>query len=175
VRGCGSAGRPDHAFAAGLYNHERTVDVQHVWWMSKPLEGAAVRGTEYVSVPSTKGITRVLLFLDDAARVKTPYQVERSAPWDFRRTSANGAVPWQTTGVSDGTHVISADVTTTTGVSHLDAAFTVSNGAPSSGADYTYADIASVPTGTTEAESLTIGDKVYLFGATDWPSGRCGC
>jgi N-acetylneuraminic acid mutarotase len=137
---------------------------------SAALAGATLTGPVYVSVPAGSSVTRVTFFLDDPTRAKSPYQVEGSAPWDFRGTATAGANPWQTTAVANGTHVISADVTTTTGVSHIDAAFTVTNGTappPAPGTGYTFAPISSLPTGTTEAESVVVGDKVYLFGGFD--------
>jgi N-acetylneuraminic acid mutarotase len=134
-----------------------------------PLAGSTVAGPAFVFVPASPGITRVAFFVDDALRSKLPYHVENSGPWDLAGTAVSlGANPWQTGALPDGPHVLSADVTGPSGVSHLNASFTVSQGGTVIGAtNFSYAPIAGMPIGTTEAESIVVNDKLYLFGGFD--------
>ncbi|MDX6242824.1 MAG: hypothetical protein QOE76_547 [Frankiales bacterium] len=141
------------------------------------LAGAVLQGTDYVFVPAVAGMSKVSFYLDDMQRVNAPTHVEATAPFDFAGTGSTAAValPWATTALSNGTHVLSVDVQTTTGVKRVDSTFTVQNAVtpppppPPSGfvSHYTYTPIAPLPIGTTEAESVTVNDKVYLFGGFD--------
>ncbi|MFC5381923.1 Kelch repeat-containing protein [Aquipuribacter nitratireducens] len=93
------------------------------------LEAAVLQGNAYVYVPDDgAGIARVEFWLDDPDMSGTPYRSERSAPWDFAGGSASTANAWSTTAVSDGTHTITARVTTSAGAaSVVSASFTVRN------------------------------------------------
>ncbi|MDX6230173.1 MAG: hypothetical protein QOI76_3563 [Frankiales bacterium] len=140
-----------------------------------PLAGAVLKGTDYVFVPSAAGMTKVSFYLDDMQRVNAPAHIESTAPFDFAGTGATLAValPWATTALSNGTHVLSVDVQTASGVKRVDTTFSVLNPVtpppPPSGfvSHYTYTPIAPLPIGTTEANSVTVNDKVYLFGGFD--------
>ena len=95
-----------------------------------PLEGATVEGPIYVFVPPAAEIREVRFYLDDAGRVGAPRQIEQRPPWDFAGTTTTGtARPFNTTGVVDGSHVITAVVLVSDGSTTVqNATFTVSNG-----------------------------------------------
>jgi N-acetylneuraminic acid mutarotase len=121
-------------------------------------------------------MSKVSFYLDDMQRVNAPTHVESSAPYDFAGTGnpATVALAWETTLLTNGTHVLSVDVQTTSGVKRADSTFTVQNTvtpppSPPSGftSHYTYTPIAPLPIGTTEAESVVVNDKLYLFGGFD--------
>jgi glucose/arabinose dehydrogenase/N-acetylneuraminic acid mutarotase len=95
-----------------------------------PLEGATVAGPIYVFVPSAADIREVRFYLDDTGRVGAPRQIEQRAPWDFAGTTTTGtAKPFNTTGVTDGSHVITAVLLRSDGSTAVqNATFTVTNG-----------------------------------------------
>jgi N-acetylneuraminic acid mutarotase len=132
-----------------------------------PLAGAALKGDAYVFVPAVVGVTKVSFWLDDVARAHPARHVETSAAWDFVGTATGGgAMPWATSGLADGAHVLSVDVQAGSSVTHLDTSFTVAN-ASLPGTRFTYTPIARMPIGTTEAESTVLNGKLYLFGGFD--------
>src|SRR3954453_3772280 len=94
-----------------------------------PVAGAVVHDNVYIFVPSVMGITKVSFSLDDSARAHAPRHVENTAPWDFVSTGATSAtaVPFATTSLTNGTHVLSVDVAAGTTGTKLNATFTVLN------------------------------------------------
>jgi hypothetical protein len=74
-----------------------------------PLEGAVVAGEVYVfAAPERPSVRRVDWYLDDPQMTGDPYQVELSAPWDFAGETGGLVNPFDTTGLPDGPHTITA-------------------------------------------------------------------
>jgi acid phosphatase type 7 len=132
------------------------------------LEGERVAGIVYVFVPATDQISRVRFWLDDPDRSGSARQDERNAPWDFAGTAKTGAaLPFDTTRVTDGAHVITAEVGKSDGTPQVvDASFTVDNAAGALSVTPAsldlVADVGGAPIErpiqvTAEAESTTVG------------------
>jgi N-acetylneuraminic acid mutarotase len=136
----------------------------------KLLQGATLNGSVSVFVPAAAGITSVTFWLDNPTRVGIPHHVENGPQYDFNGTARTGAKPWNTTDIVAGTHSISADVTTNGVVTHLFSTFILRAPTPTS---FVWAPIKSMPAGTTEAESVVIGDQLYLFGGFDLMKPCC--
>lgn len=97
-----------------------------------PLDGAEVRGDVHVFVTPEAGLSKVEFFVDDPELRRKPYKSEGNAPWDLAGSAANGdALPYDTWALPDGTHTVTARLTSTSGArSTVTAAFTVLNGVP---------------------------------------------
>ncbi len=92
------------------------------------LHGATVNGDIYVFTRPDTGVTRVEFFVDKPTLTGTPYKIEKGGPFDLAGTAASGdALPFKTTGLSDGPHSISARITTSAGTEIVHANFTVAN------------------------------------------------
>ncbi len=95
------------------------------------LAGKTVAGNIAVFTTPTTGVTQVRFWLDNPAATGTPRQTENAAAFDFAGTAANGnATLFNTTQIPDGSHSITALVTTSTGVQTIAATFTVANQTP---------------------------------------------
>lgn len=95
-----------------------------------PLAGAEVSGAaKYVFLAGATGVTGVSFYLDDPNATGPAAQVEGGAPWDFAGTAANGtANHWDTRGLINGPHTITAVVTLANGSqTSVTAEFTVNN------------------------------------------------
>ena len=93
------------------------------------LAGRTVSGNIYVFISPHTGVSQVAFYLDNPSMSGTPFSTEKLIPYDFARTDSNGtAYPYNTAGLSNGPHTITAQITTSTGSSQTaSAAFTVSN------------------------------------------------
>ncbi|WP_413450013.1 metallophosphoesterase family protein [Georgenia phoenicis] len=97
-----------------------------------PLDGAEVRGDVHVFVTPETGLSKVEFFVDDPQLRRKPYKSEGNAPWDLAGSATDGsALPYDTWGLADGAHTVTARLTSTSGArSTVTAAFTVLNGDP---------------------------------------------
>ncbi len=97
-----------------------------------PLGGATVAGAIHVFVAPQSGIARVRFYLDDPSASGAPRQTENLAPYDFAGTNPDDtAAPFDTTGIADGAHRITALIDLTGGSRQtVDAPFSVANQAP---------------------------------------------
>jgi large repetitive protein len=96
----------------------------------EPLEGKDfARGRDiYAFTDPGVGVQRVRFFLDDPFMTGAPRRTETGAPHDFNGTASNGtALPFNTSGLSIGSHTITAAVDKNGGGTQvLNGAFTVS-------------------------------------------------
>lgn len=94
-----------------------------------PLEGAEIAGKTFVFVSAAGTVNRVRFWLDDPERLGAPRKDERNAPWDFAGTAKNdSALPFDTTTLADGAHVVTAVVEFFDGTSQvLQGRFSLSN------------------------------------------------
>ncbi|MFC0532166.1 right-handed parallel beta-helix repeat-containing protein [Phytohabitans kaempferiae] len=107
--------------ALGLYVRESS-DRQDV----VPLNRREVEGKIYVTAEG-EGISAVSFWLDDPSR--RPHRVERERPFDFAGNASDGSAnAFDTTKVSNGNHVVFAEITLTGGEKvNAWASFTVNN------------------------------------------------
>ena len=82
-----------------------------------------------VRIPAS-GVTRTRFFVDDPQMTGAPRQTENNPPWDLAGTaSGGGANPFDTTGLADGPHTVTAAIDRDTGATEVvHATFTVANG-----------------------------------------------
>ncbi|MEX2377599.1 MAG: hypothetical protein WD848_06170 [Dehalococcoidia bacterium] len=94
------------------------------------LTDAEVSGDVYVFVWPDEDVGSVLFFLNDPGMTREPVTVERIAPYDFNGTAPGlFAFPFDTTGLANGSHTVTAVIDRSDGTSiRTDAAFTVNNG-----------------------------------------------
>lgn len=97
-----------------------------------PLDGTEVRGDLYVFVAPEEGLSKVEFFVDDPAMSRKPYKNEGNAPWDLAGSAKDGAaLPFDTWQLTDGSHTVTARLTSSTGArTSVSAALTVLNGVP---------------------------------------------
>lgn len=133
-----------------------------------PLGGASVTDAVYIFVAPEEGVSLVSFRLDDSARENPPRVVERAAPFDFVGTKSDlTAKPFDTSTLTNGTHVVSAAVERADGTTqHVDATFTVSN--TTTPTEYSLA----VSTSPHRADSVPLQgadlqDTAYIFLAPD--------
>ena len=92
------------------------------------LNGRTVSGNIYAFTSPTTSVTRVRFWLDNPAMTGTPTKTENGAPFDFAGTNQNGSAnPYNTQGLADGSHSITASVEVGTTARVVTATFTVSN------------------------------------------------
>jgi len=91
------------------------------------LEGATIEETLYAFVDPSTDIERVAFYLDDQAMTGAPNNTEVTAPFDFNGGSETMAYGFDTGTIANGSHVITAVVTTTSGTTTFDTTFTVDN------------------------------------------------
>jgi hypothetical protein len=98
--------------------------------LSKPLSGSSWLSSSniHVFVSPSRGVRRVTFRLDDPNRLRTPFRVETIAPFDFNETADDGtAVPFPLSGLTSGSHTITATVERTKGsTATISSSFTVS-------------------------------------------------
>lgn len=143
---------------------------------AKPLSGATVRGKVYVTqTGGADAVTAVAFRLDDA--LGAVRLVERERPYDFAGGAPDGsAKPFDTATLSDGPHVILADISLKDGTQlGVHARFTVSNAtaptttsAPTSTSKPTQA-----PTSTSTAAPTTTTSPPAGGRCTDYPNAGC--
>jgi glucose/arabinose dehydrogenase len=80
------------------------------------LAGQTVTGDIYVFTTPDAGVSQVKFYLDDPTMAGTPFLVEKRGPYDFAGTAGNGdAKPFDTGGISAGSHTITAVVVLSAG------------------------------------------------------------
>ncbi|MBY5921537.1 BACON domain-containing protein [Ferrimonas balearica] len=91
------------------------------------LEGQSVSGDIYVFIAPEEGPNQVRFYLDDPSRSDVE-KVENYAPWDLAGTGGGSkpALPFDTSTLSAGEHLLSVEVISDSGVEVLEARFTVS-------------------------------------------------
>jgi len=98
---------------------------------SASLQGATVSGEVYVTLEPVTGVDDVRFWLDDPDRSGAPYRFENNPPFDFAGGSATAANSWDTAEISDGTHVITAEIIFLDGGTEVvSAQFAVGNTVP---------------------------------------------
>ena len=99
---------------------------------SVPLDGASLSGKRYIFVSPGSGATQVRFYLDNPTLEGPPILTENRSPWDFAGTESNGkAIDYNTAGLTNGQHTISAAITLTSGaIDVIHAVFTVDNQPP---------------------------------------------
>jgi hypothetical protein len=91
------------------------------------LQGQTVAGNIYVFVSPDGGITQARFFIDNTSASGTPFHTENIAPWDLMGGD-NGANPYDTRQLSNGSHSITASITLTSGAVNVTTAnFSVNN------------------------------------------------
>jgi hypothetical protein len=95
----------------------------------RALSGATLRRLAYIFMDAPAGTTRVRFWLDDPSRSGPPIRVENLPPFDFAGTAPNGtAQPFDTRGLSNGSHLVTVEVTLPGGrFFETQAVFTVAN------------------------------------------------
>lgn len=93
------------------------------------LDGTVVSGNLYGRMlPESGGITRVYYYLDGS---NSRFKSEASAPYDLNGGPSSSAVPYDTTQLSDGPHVIRAEVLLNSGeLINFDTTIIVANNGP---------------------------------------------
>lgn len=96
---------------------------------SAPLDGQVVSGNLYGRMlPETGGITRVFYYLDGS---NSEFKREFSPPYDLAGGPSNSAQPYDTTQLSDGSHVIRSEVLLDSGeIINFDTTIIVANNGP---------------------------------------------
>ncbi|NHC45881.1 Kelch repeat-containing protein [Motilibacter aurantiacus] len=93
------------------------------------LNGATVSGGVYPFLSPDAGVTSVSWYLDDPATAGAPVRVDTTSPFDYAPGSVtHAAAALDTTALADGSHTITAKVTSGSDVSTVTATFTTSNG-----------------------------------------------
>ena len=93
-----------------------------------PLEGAVLKGSEYVFADPATGVKSVSWYLDDPNRLQPAVHTEGTAPYDYAGGPPAAALPWDTTKLPDGTHSITQVVTPISGTAEvLTSTFTIAN------------------------------------------------
>ena len=104
------------------------------------LDKRTVSGNVYIYLMPRAGASQVSFYLDNPNRSGTPIKSERYAFFDFAGTASSGdANGFDTRKLKDGTHTVSAVVSTNGGQKVISASFTVRNAAaaPSAGLSLT--------------------------------------
>ena len=93
------------------------------------LQGSTLVGDAYVFVPAARVVSQARFWLDNSAMSGSPRKVEKSPPFDFAGTAADGsALFFDTDRIPDGTHTISAALDLADGRTYeLHGTFTVDN------------------------------------------------
>lgn len=122
------------------------------------LHGTTQRGSIYAFVTGS-GIFRVQFWLDDPTRSGPPRHTESLDPFDFAGTAPDrSAFPFDTTTVADGQHTITAAVDSNSGLSLLNATFTVANVTPPSTCEGDLTNCQADLSTTTAALAATTAD-----------------
>ena len=119
-----------------------------------PLDGQSVSGGIYVFVGPDTGASQVRFYLDNPAGSGNPRQTEGNPPFDFAGGSSGSANAFDTNGIGNGPHTITAVVDLAAGgTSQVTGYFTVANAAvptpqpppPTSGSIYWGVKMSGVP------------------------------
>ena len=92
------------------------------------LDGKTVSGNIYVSTTPNTGVRQVRFFIDNVGATGTPYSTDTQSPYDLAGGNPAKAKPFDTRGLPDGHHTITAAVDLTAGGTQLThAGITVAN------------------------------------------------
>lgn len=134
------------------------------------LQAATVSGTVYIVASPDPGTRQIRFWLDNptpANPTGTPTKTENSAPFDFQGTATNGnALPWNTAGISNGTHTITVIATLTNGSvqAPVSASFTIANQTVGLGLRVSTAADRS---GSTALANASLKGNAYIFTSPD--------
>lgn len=133
------------------------------------LAGATVAGKIYAFTAPDEGASQVKFWLDDPNKSGTPRQVEKAAPYDFSGGTVSAAKPFDTTGISEGKHTITAEVTLSGGATEtFSAEFIVQNQpAPPAGGYDLEASGNSDRSAPQKLAGATVSGKTHIFTAPD--------
>lgn len=133
------------------------------------LDGTTQTGSIYVFTHPATGVSRVRFWLDDPTMSGTPRQVEKGAPHDFAGTASNGkALPFDTSTVPVGTHVITAALDLTSGGTVvLSGTFDVEQAAPVPTPYSLLLSTAADRSGPTALDGSQVAGNVYVFTGPD--------
>jgi hypothetical protein len=132
VRACDTKGANCSAFSPSRYiitAYTLLVSTANTRSNPSPLTGYAASGNIYVFTTPDVEATGVQFFLDDPNRTGPPFHEEGTAPFDFNGTGATASValPYNTVNLPNGSHTITAAITTAGGVRVISSTFTVGN------------------------------------------------
>src|SRR3954452_21886046 len=139
------------------------------------LDSSTVKGAVYVFTGPEASVKKAEFWLDDTAMSGAPVHSETTGPFDFVGGSPAAASPWDTSALTNGTHTITQQVTTTTNFVYVfTATFTVNNAVvpppPPAPAAPTNVQAAagngSVDLSWDAASGTTVGFNVYRAAAT---------
>src|SRR4051794_11082831 len=92
------------------------------------LQSATLFGTRYVYLSPSTRVAKVRFYVDDVNRRHSPKRTDSTAPFDLVGGTTTKAIPWWTTALKEGTHHLTAAVTSTSGkTTVVQASFTVRN------------------------------------------------
>lgn len=137
----------------------------------RPLEGEVLSGEAYVFLAPTPSSGSWAFHLDDPGLLAGPVRTENIPPYDFAGTAPDDtAFPWDTAGVVDGQHVITA-VRMIGGApaGRVEASFTVGNALPSLVFDLPSLDFALLPD---EIDSAAVGLDTSFGSVTSWTTSE---
>ncbi len=125
----------------------------------QPLDGKTVSGNVYVSTTPSTGVRQVRFFIDNVGATGTPYSTDTQSPYDLAGGNPAKAKPFDTRGLPDGQHTITAAVDLTAGGTQLThAGITVANTGPS------WSSAAPMPVALGEVASGLVAGKLYVVG-----------
>jgi hypothetical protein len=79
---------------------------------ARALDGATLKGAAYVFLTPTTHVARVTYWVDDTHRTRTPRHSDSLAPFDLVGGTTSAARPLWTSTLAEGTHHLTAQVTT---------------------------------------------------------------
>jgi hypothetical protein len=95
------------------------------------LEDHTARGNIHVFTSPEAGVVEVSFYIDDPGRTRTPYRIEKTAPFDMAGGSVAVATPYDTRTIADATHSVTAVLRLASGGTEVvGATFQVRNASP---------------------------------------------
>ncbi|MEX2377993.1 MAG: G8 domain-containing protein [Dehalococcoidia bacterium] len=136
---------------------------------AEALEGKSVDGVVYVFAGPEDDIRQVEFYIDDTSMNGSPFQLERSEPYDLAGGSVNTANGLATSELSDGSHSVTALVQLSGGsTATVTSSFTVNNGGDSSNPDSgTGNSNVSDDSNSSDTYSLLVSSSADRSGAVD--------
>jgi hypothetical protein len=130
------------------------------------LDGATVDGTLYAFIAPETDVETVAFYLDDPTKSGTPENIETNPPFDFNGGSVTNGWGYSTEGLANGSHTITAEVTTTTGTVTTTATFTVDNPVVPDEFTLLYSDT-SDRAAPVQLDGAVVGGTLYAFTKPD--------
>ncbi|MDN4483792.1 Ig-like domain-containing protein [Demequina lignilytica] len=136
---------------------------------SENLDGATVTGNAYIFAGPTTGVTQVAFWLDDPTMSGGATHTENLAPFDFVNTAGNGnGTAWNSAGVIDGTHTITARFVVSGGaVEIVTATFTVDNPDPVPGSATLLHSTSTDRSAPESLDGATLSGDAFVFIGSD--------